>query len=88
MASPFIGNQAGGCLKEQDKPPLGGDPSGSCLASGLSPLCAGKCIIAMLRGFRISLDPAVKRLMEGEEVGSQRLVSVDIYETTQSPLRE
>ena len=36
------------------------------------------------RGLPISLDPAFECLMEGVEVGSQRLVSVDREEAIQS----
>ena len=46
------------------------------------------CTLFKLRALRISFDPAVERLIEGVEVRSQQLVSVDIYETTQSPQSE
>ena len=44
----------------------------------------GSASSALLRGLRISINSAVKCLIEGVKVGSQLLVSVNSYETIQS----
>jgi len=44
----------------------------------------GSASSALPRGLRISLDPALKRFIEGVKVGSQLLASVNRYETIQS----